>query len=157
MGVNFNGDVGWRGLKHFRYIDAAMNMMYEGKLTSFIFQDEWVYKWDVDTMTHTRMLIPSEIPSPGWPKKSTDVFPGIPTRIDTALTWGYDGNTYFIKGQYQWIWNKKLKKAEGPYHVFKNGWKNVCDIYLCQVSPKVRIYNCESWQLTKDTCYGMCQ
>ena len=149
--------VGFRGLKHHRYIDAAMVMRYKGarRRASFIFQDEWVYKWDLLDANWDRHLIPSERVAKDWPKKISEVFPGLPNNIDTAFTWGVDGNTYFFKGEHQYVWNRRTNRVDGPTPFF-NDWKDVCDVYLCQVAPKPQVYQCESWELTKENCIFYC-
>ena len=156
IGSDKNGVVGFRGLRHSRYIDAAVGMWWEGKMTSFIFQDEWVYKWDKPAPSWDRNVIPTDTVADGWPKITTTVFPGLPARIDTAFTWNYDYNTYFFKGKYMYIWDFKTNKADGPYYAFNKGWQNVCDIYQCQAAPKQGVYRCESWDLTKKNCPYVC-
>jgi len=146
-------DVGFRGLKHHKYIDAAMVMNYQGKETSFIFQDDYVYKFDMLISEWNRNILPHEQTATGWPKKIADVFPGLPSNIDTAFTWAYDGRTYFFKGKYFYLWDPKNNKVDGLYLVSQ--WDHVCNIYLCQVAPQP-IYNCESWHLTKENCKGNC-
>ena len=129
-------------------------MPYQGKDTSFIFQDDYVYKFDLLTKdSWARSILPHSQTDVGWPKKISDVFPGLPSNIDTAFTWSYDGRTYFFKGKYFYIWDPKKNIADGLYAV--DQWQNICNVYLCQVAPKPS-YRCESWELNKGNCGANC-
>lgn len=95
-----------------------------------------------------RLHLPFQVVAPGWPKNISNIFPGIPDDLDTAFTWGYDGNVYFFKGRYFQIWDPNSEKNTRTLYEISQ-WQNVCDVYKCQMEPIESIYKCESWAYTK--------
>ncbi|XP_012555883.2 matrix metalloproteinase-18 [Hydra vulgaris] len=127
------GQVGWPGLPG-TAIDAAF-VHTDGK--AYIFINDLVYRWDPNALTSSRNSYPKGAVESGWPKKSSEVFPGIPNKIDTAFRWYYNGKVYFFKDKYFWEWIEKDKKCDGPYGTHQ--WKNICDVMFCNQEP------CKSW------------
>lgn len=134
IGKSNTGVVGWPGLNVDR-IDAGFQHS-DGKV--YIFRKDLVYRWDPKAPSPFLPHAPRGQVEKGWPKKISEVFPGLPNDIDSAFRWHNDGQVYFFKGKYFYIWDEQRKKADGLYATHQ--WKNICDVYLCtNVSP------CQSW------------
>lgn len=117
---------------------------------SYIFRKDLVYRmkmypeWD-------RMQLPYQKVEPGWPKKISEVFPGIRNDLDTAFQWGYDSNVYFFKGKYFQIWDPNSEyNTRILYGIHQ--WQHVCDVYKCQIGEVKDFYKCESWAFTLTDC-----
>lgn len=133
IGKNKNGNVGWNKLEVDK-IDAGF-LHTDGKV--YLFRKDLVYRWDKLASTPNLPHYPVGAVEMGWPKKISEVFPGVPDNIDTVFRWYHDGGVYFFKGKYFYIWNEKDKKAVGKYATHQ--WKNICDVYMCSSG------RCTSW------------
>ena len=92
----------WEGL--IGKIDAAVSIspkynrtMRDGEITReliegeslLVFQGSRVFKFNVEDKSL----------APGYPQEIRDVFPGLPTNIDSAFTWSGNGKLYVTKGK----------------------------------------------------------
>lgn len=108
-----------------------------------------------DNTNWQKYQLPHQKVAPGWPKKISEAFPGIPDDLDTAFTWGFDGNVYFFKGRYFQIWHPNdVGKTKVRYDIHQ--WKNACDVYKCQIGPIDNYYKCDSWAFTRTDCGHSC-
>ena len=124
-------------------MDAALTIRRGPVDDSYLFRRDLVYKFIEDRVTF-RYQTPWLQLEPGWPKKISDVFPGIPNDLDTAFHYGYDSRVYFFKGRNFYILDEDdSSKTAIAYPLHQ--WGHICDLYKCMIGPIPNYYSCESW------------
>ena len=134
-----NTYTGWPGLKHHKYIDAALR---NGSDT-YIFQDEWVYLWDsAKSGGNDEYHFPQGAVADGWPKKIIDVY-GFKERVDTAFTYYFDNHAYFFNGSHFRKWDHKKGKLK-PKKPINDLFRHLCNVFICK-----NMCPCISWDSTR--------
>lgn len=70
------------------------------------FQGSGYWPWDEISPTDLR----------SYPRPIRDLFKGVPSGVDAAMTWT-DGHTYVFKGSQHWRVNQKQQAVEKNYPV----------------------------------------
>ncbi|XP_061115055.1 matrix metalloproteinase-19-like [Conger conger] len=94
-------------------IDAALYFELNKKLLFF----KGCSYWQLDELAYATFDT--------RPKPTGELFPGVPSNLDAALSWT-DSNIYFFKGDQYWRINKQLKVESGYPLSIKEHWMQ-CD------------------------------
>jgi len=104
----------WSGIPN--NIDAAFSERdRDGNFHTYFAKGNDIYKYDNDNASVY----------PGYPRPISDIFPGVPANIDTAMTYYADRTLYFFKGIRYWYWDPVMRLAHGPFQT-KFDWENLC-------------------------------